>query len=155
MHETWRRRRAQSSVAAVRRLTLLLAAAAAAWFAGAPAPSAQYFGMDPGEFLFGECRDCHNFAEGAGPGRKAPNLWSVYGRTAGTAPGWEYTRELKASGIVWTETTMERWLRNPGAMVPGTKMDFQMPNDEQRELVLEYMRNADPAGYVRAIQGLK
>ena len=137
------------------RLAIALIAAATASFVHAAAPKAQYFGMDPGEVLFGECRDCHNFAEGAGPGRKAPNLWGVYGRTAATAPGWDYTPELRASGIVWTETTMEKWLRNPGALVPGTKMDFQVPNEEQRELVLEYMRNADPAGYMRAIQGLK
>ncbi len=139
----------------MRRLTLPLAAAAVAWLGHVPAPSAQYFGMDPGEVLFGECRDCHNFAEGAGPGRKAPNLWGVFGRVAGTAPGWDYTPELRASGIVWTETTMDRWLRNPGSVVPGTKMDFQVPNDQQREYVLEYMRNADIAGYLRAIQNLK
>ena len=119
-------------------------------------PRAQYMaGMDPGETLFGECRDCHSFAEGVGPGRKAPNLWCVFGRQAGTAPGYDYTSELKASGIVWTETTVDRWLRNPGAMVPGTRMDFQVPNDQQREYVLEYMRNADLPGYIRAIQGLK
>ena len=120
------------------------------------APRAQFMaGMDPGETLFGECRDCHNFAEGAGPGRKAPNLWGVFGRQAGSAPGYDYTPEMRASGIVWTETTLDKWLRNPGAMVPGTRMDFQMPNDEQREYVLEYMRNADLPGYIKAIQGLK
>ena len=76
-------------------------------------------------------------------------------RRAGTAPNFDYSPELQASGIVWTETTLDKWLRNPGAMVPGTRMDFQMPNDEQREYVLEYMRNADLPGYIKAIQGLK
>lgn len=122
----------------------------------APTPAvAQYFGMDPGEFLFGECRDCHTFAAGAGPGRKAPNLWGIYGRRAGTAPDYDYTPEMRTSGVIWTESTMDKWLRNPGAMVPGTRMDFQVPNEQQREYVLEFMRNADVQGYLRALQGLR
>ncbi len=138
------------------RTTAALGLLIAAWLLAPNAARAQFMEeMYPGETLFGECRDCHNFAEGAGPGRKAPNLWGVFGRVAGTAPGYDYTPELKASGIVWTETTMDKWLRGPGNMVLGTRMDFQVPNETQREYVLEYMRNADIAGYIRAIQGLK
>lgn len=111
--------------------------------------------MDPGEVLFGECRECHTFEAGAPHGKKGPNLWGIFGRPAATAVGFEYSPELTRSGIVWTETTLEKWLRNPRAWIPATKMDFQVPNDEQREYILEYMRNADIAGYMKALQGLK
>lgn len=119
------------------------------------AAQAQYFGMDPGEVLFGECRECHTFEAGAPHGKKGPNLWGVFGRPAGMAAGFEYSPELKASGIIWTETSLEKWLRNPRAWIAATKMDFQVPNEEQREFILEYMRNADIAGYRKALQGMK
>ena len=119
------------------------------------AAQAQYFGMDMGEVLFGECRECHTFEAGAPHGKKGPNLWGVFGRPAGTAAGFEYSAELQASGIVWTETSLENWLRNPRAWIPATKMEFQVPNEEQREYILEYMRNADIPGYMRALQGMR
>lgn len=140
-----------------RRIPVQCAAAAAialSVMATQPA-QAQFFGMDPGEVLFGECRECHSFEAGAPHGKKGPNLWGIFGRPAASAPGFEYSPELKGSGIVWTETALERWLRNPRAWIPATKMDFQVPNEEQREYILEYMRNADIAGYIRALQGLK
>ena len=108
-----------------------------------------------GEVLFGECRECHTFEAGAPHGKKGPNLWGVFGRPAGTAAGFEYSAELQASGIVWTETSLENWLRNPRAWIPATKMEFQVPNEEQREYILEYMRNADIPGYMRALQGMR
>ena len=139
-----------------RELARRVAAALLAWVVldGHPA-AAQMFGMDPGEFLFGECRECHTFEAGAPNGRKGPNLWGVFGRPAGTAAGFEYSAELQASGIVWTETSLENWLRNPRAWIPATKMEFQVPNEEQREYILEYMRNADIPGYMRALQGMR
>ncbi len=138
-----------------RRITVQCAAAVALFAAGAQPAQAQYFGMDPGEFLFGECRECHTFEAGAPHGRKGPNLWGIFGRPAASATGYDYSPELKGSGIVWTETALERWLRNPRTWIPATKMEFQVPNEEQREYILEYMRNADIAGYIKALQGLK
>ena len=53
-----------------------------------------------------------------------PNLHGVFGRKAGTAEGYEFSEAMIKSGIVWDDTTMADYNRDPKAKVPGTKMVF-------------------------------
>jgi len=69
------------------------------------------------------CMACHSFA----PGRHmtGPSLAGVWGRKAGTAEGFaRYSDALKRSGLVWDERTLDAWLKNPAALVPGNAMGF-------------------------------
>ena len=47
-----------------------------------------------------------------------------HGRKAGTAEGYAFSDAMKASGIVWDETTLTEYNRDPKGKVPGTKMVF-------------------------------
>ena len=76
-----------------------------------------------GEAHFGLCRACHNAVAG-GADMTGPNLHGVFGRHAGTKAGFAYSAPLKASGIVWDAASLDKWLTNPMADVPGTKMSF-------------------------------
>jgi cytochrome c len=52
-----------------------------------------------------------------------PSLAGVWQRKAGTAPGYErYSDALKRTGAVWSETTLDAWLRDPAAFAPGNFM---------------------------------
>ncbi len=87
-------------------------------------PSAyQNADLDNGRAKFAICKSCHTTARGAGP-MTGPNLWGVFGRKAGTSPGFAYSDGLKASGITWSAETIDNWIANPRAVVPGTKMTF-------------------------------
>ncbi|TMJ15714.1 MAG: c-type cytochrome [Alphaproteobacteria bacterium] len=77
---------------------------------------------------FGLCMSCHSSEKGA-PNRIGPNLAGVIGRKAGTAPGFAYSDAMKGSGIVWNEDQIARFIVNPSAMVPGTKMMIHGPRD--------------------------
>jgi len=66
------------------------------------------------------CRECHSFLKD--DNRLGPSLYGVVGRKAGTEPGYGYTQSLKDSGVTWDEQTLDKWIANPGAVIPGNGM---------------------------------
>jgi len=76
-----------------------------------------------GERVFNQqCKTCHSLEEG--PSLTGPTLHGMFGRKAGTAAGFEFSPEMIKSGIVWDETTLAEYSRDPKAKVPDTKMVF-------------------------------
>ena len=95
--------------------------------AGDPAHGAQ---------VYRTCALCHAFDKnGAGPKHAG-----VVGRTAGAVPDYRYSPALQKSGIVWTDETLDKWLADPQALVPGTKMFFNLDGAKDRADVIEYLR---------------
>lgn len=64
------------------------------------------------------CAACH----APGAGAVAPSLLGVVGRQAGTVPGFNYSKAMKAAGFKWDEATLTAFLRDPQAAVPGNRM---------------------------------
>jgi cytochrome c len=95
--------------------------------AGDPAHGAQ---------VYKTCALCHSFERnGAGPKHAG-----VFGRTAGTVADYRYSPALQKSGIVWSDATLDRWLADPQALVPGTKMFFNVDSAQDRADVIEYLK---------------
>jgi len=89
-----------------------------------------------GSDLFEEsCSGCHVPAGGG----QGPSLTGVVGRKAGAVAGFDYSPALKASGIVWTSTNLDRFLVDPGKMVPGTAMPIHVPDAAQRAAIISYL----------------
>ncbi len=108
--------------------TLLLALA----FAG-PAQAAS---VEHGETLYEGCQDCHSLDKNdVGPRHRG-----VFGRKAGTVPDYDYSQGLKSSGIVWDEVTLDKWLANPQAFVPGAKMFYHLADRQDRADVIAFLR---------------
>ncbi|MFG6485239.1 c-type cytochrome [Roseateles sp. BYS78W] len=82
-------------------------------------------GGDPvaGRKLFASCANCHAVGPSARHGF-GPQLNGLLGRKAGSLPGYAYSPGMKASGLVWNEATLTAFLRDPGGVVPGTKMRY-------------------------------
>lgn len=93
-----------------------------------------------GAAAFRKCASCHQ----VGPSARAgfgPQLNGVIGRRAAATGDYAYSPALKRSGIVWTDAALARFLRDPGAMVPGTKMRFWGIGDERQIAnLLAYLR---------------
>jgi cytochrome c len=88
-----------------------------------------------GEELFlDRCAMCH-VAEGGGQG---PSLKGLYGRKAGSVPGFAYSAALKASGVIWTGPELDRFLANPIVAIPGTAMPITVPDPKQRADLIAY-----------------
>jgi cytochrome c len=93
-----------------------------------------------GEKLYvARCGACHSIEEnGAGPRHRG-----LFGRKAGTQVGFEYSAALRASGVVWNAKTLDAWLANPNALVPGNKMVVQLANDPaDRAALVAWLRSA-------------
>ncbi len=99
-----------------------------------------------GEKVFAKCKVCHQIGEGA-KNAVGPDLNGVVGRKAGSAEGYSYSSANKDSGIVWTKENLEKYLKNPRAMVPGTKMIFPgLSNEKDIENVIAYLSQFGPDG---------
>jgi len=117
------------------------AAAAVAIVAGfgrsAAAPS-----PDPGERAFEKCYACHS-VDPAETGLPGPNLAGIIARRAGTASGFEYSAAMQAAGargLVWDRATLDRFLVDPAAVVPGTAMaPPDLDSEQERRSVVEYL----------------
>ena len=119
--------------------------AAAAWagsIAGALAGDAA-----AGETVFNQkCKVCHKIGEGA-TNFVGPELNGLIGRKTGSVEGYTYSDANKDSGITWDEAKLNEYLKNPKAVIPGTKMIFAgLPKDSDRDNLIAYLSQFDADG---------
>jgi cytochrome c2 len=75
-----------------------------------------------GEKRFEECGACHALEKGKES--VGPSLYGVFGRKAGEGGDFRYSPALKRSGITWDEHTIETFITDPQATVPGNRMPY-------------------------------
>lgn len=89
-----------------------------------------------GKALYQACAACHSIDENdVGPKHRG-----VFGRRAGSVADYNYSPALKRSGITWDDATLDRWLVNPSALVPGTKMFFKIDDAQARADLIAYLK---------------
>jgi cytochrome c len=86
------------------------------------------------------CGACHSLDAN----RVGPMHQGVFGREAGSVTNYDYSPALKGSGVVWNATTLDRWLADPEALVPGQRMGYQLSDATERADVIEYLREQSP-----------
>jgi cytochrome c len=90
-------------------------------------------------FQTGACVACHSITKGDNS-KVGPSLFGVLGRKAGTAPSLLGASEnLKAYGVIWTPETLDEFLVNPSAKVPGTPMSGMITDPKQRADMIAYL----------------
>lgn len=95
--------------------------------------------LDAGKKVFNKCRACHKVEEGAGHG-VGPNLHGVFGREAAAAEGFNYSKALAETDIVWNVENLSKYLENPRSFIPGNKMAFPgIRSEEDRQNVIAYL----------------
>lgn len=89
---------------------------------------------------FAVCSACHSVNKGEnGIG---PSLAGIYGTKAGIVEGFDFSPQLVESGITWDDASLDKWLTNPQAMVPGTKMSYAgMTDAAKRKEIIEYIKS--------------
>jgi cytochrome c2 len=99
-----------------------------------------------GAEVFKACAVCHTLRPD-GAGRAGPTLFGLFGRKAGTVPGYSYSEAFRNLDLVWTEETVSRLFEiGPQAYTPGTKMPEQtVGNAQERRAPIEFLKAAtDP-----------
>ena len=84
------------------------------------------------------CLGCHGDLKTAST--FGPNLTGIVGRKAGTGESGVHSRALLESGITWNEASLRKFLAGPTKQVPGTNMPVDVPDPQQIEDVVAYLR---------------
>lgn len=92
-----------------------------------------------GEEIYARCMACHSLTEN----RIGPRHCGVFGRRAGTVPGFDYSPAMGRAKIVWSEKTLNGFLTDPMKYVPGTAMVFAgVPDPKERADVITWLKEA-------------
>lgn len=92
-----------------------------------------------GAQAFAQCRACHTLNKGGRSGL-GPNLHGVFGRQAGTVPGYNYSPAIKKSGLRWDEKTLNEYLASPMKKVPGSRMPIGVADPARRAALIAYLK---------------
>jgi len=117
------------------RATVVLALAAVV-AVGHSAPSFASEDAVHGAKVYQDCMICHSLDKN----EIGPRHRNVFGSKAGSVPGYDYSAALTNSNIVWNEATLDEWLTDPQALVPGTKMNFSVDDAQDRGDVIAFLR---------------
>jgi cytochrome c len=128
VHASLRRR--EKYAAAVVLAVAISALAEKAWAGGLTGDAAR------GETLYEACTDCHSLDKNdVGPRHRG-----VFGRKAASLPDYDYSDALRSANIVWNDETLDKWLTDPQAVAPGSKMFFHLDNPQDRADVIAYLK---------------
>jgi len=106
------------------------------------APAAAVGDPAAGEKLYSRCQGCHSIDVN----RVGPRHQGLFGRMAGGLEDYNYSDAMKASGIVWDETTLDRFLAAPRDFIKGTRMPFAgMKDPQERADLIAYLKQATAA----------
>ncbi|MDR6820982.1 cytochrome c2 [Neorhizobium sp. 2083] len=89
--------------------------------------------------VFAPCAHCHQIGPGA-RNSTGPVLTGVIDRPAAST-AYPYSSAMRNSGLVWDETTLHAFLKNPHKLVPGTRMALAGLSDAQIDTLLDYIRS--------------
>jgi cytochrome c len=92
-----------------------------------------------GKKLYSRCQGCHSIDVN----RVGPRHQGLFGRHAGSLEDYNYSEALKASGVIWDETTLDQFLTAPREFIKGTKMPFSgMKSPQERADLIAYLKQA-------------
>ena len=116
------------------RYAAMLTAALAAW------PMLAQAEGDPvaGKTVFNKCSACHSIK--AGENKIGPSMHGIVGKASHSAEGFNYSEPMKAYNVTWDRPTLDAYLVNPRATVPGTRMIFAgLKTPEERSNLIAYL----------------
>jgi cytochrome c len=92
-----------------------------------------------GKQLFEECAACH-VLKPQDDGNVGPSLTGLFGRKAGSRDDFRYSGPMKRSGLDWNRGTLDQFLSEPQALVPGNRMPYSgMTDAADRKALIDYL----------------
>jgi cytochrome c len=97
-----------------------------------------------GKAVSAKCEACHDLSS-AKTTKIGPELYGVVDRPRASIAGFSYSGAMKAKGGTWTYDELFKFLKSPGAYIPGTKMSFAGDSkvDDRINLIAFLRTNAD------------
>lgn len=88
-----------------------------------------------GERIFQYCFSCHSVDPNEQTQLEGPSLYRIVGRPTASLPGFNYSDAMKKrgrDGLKWDAPTLNAYIADPQAVVPGTRMSAAPLRDEQQ-----------------------
>jgi cytochrome c len=85
------------------------------------------------------CTACHSLDHS----RIGPAHRGVYGRHVAQVTGFDYSAALKSSLVIWNAQSLDRWLTNPEAFIPGQKMGYSVPDPHDRADIIAFLASPE------------
>jgi cytochrome c len=99
-----------------------------------------------GQRAFNACAQCHSLE----PDRSmtGPSLAELWNRKAGSLASFpRYSPALTSSNVVWSDKTLDEWIKYPQHVIPGNQMTFAGVKDaQQRSDLLAFLKEATRPG---------
>lgn len=86
-----------------------------------------------------QCSACHRLDPNAPPGQ-GPNLAGVYGRKAGSVPGFSYSPGFAKADFNWDEQHLDPYLTNPQSVIAGAVMPYRQAKAPVRAAIIGYLK---------------
>jgi cytochrome c len=111
---------------------------AIAAFVVASTPLVRAADVEKGKAVFEQCAACHSL-DGTGD-YDGPTLNGVIGRKAGSLEDYRYSAAMKRSDVVWDAVTLDKYVGDPQAFIPGNRMAFAGIGDKtQRDDLIAFL----------------
>lgn len=91
------------------------------------------------ELYESRCTACHSLDHS----RIGPAHRGVFGRSAGQVAGFDYSKALRGARVTWTARSLDRWLTNPEAFIPGQKMGYSVPDAQDRADIISFLASPE------------
>jgi cytochrome c len=107
--------------------------------AGSPAQATTAGDPVSGQAIFEKrCTGCHSLTQN----HEGPRLQGVYGRPTASVQNFPYSDALKNAHLVWDDRSLEKWLTDPDAFLPGNNMDFRVIKPQERKDIIAYFKQS-------------
>jgi cytochrome c len=100
-----------------------------------------------GKTISGKCEQCHDTSSAA-TNKIGPALYGVVDRKRASVAGFDYSAAMKGKGGEWSYDELFKFIKSPGAYIPGTKMSFAgLSKSDDRINLIAFLRSnaASPA----------
>jgi len=87
-----------------------------------------------------QCMACH----AADISLAGPLHRGVVGRKSASVPDYPYSPALQKLRVTWNDRTLNTWLQSPNTMAPGNRMGFAVPNAQDRQDLIAYLKTLQP-----------
>jgi cytochrome c len=91
------------------------------------------------ELYESRCTACHSLDHS----RIGPAHRGVFGRQAGQVEGFDYSEALKSADVTWTARSLDRWLTDPEAFLPGQKMGYSVADAQDRADIISFLASPE------------
>lgn len=101
-----------------------------------------------GERIFQYCFSCHSVDPSEQTRLEGPSLYHILNRPAASLKDFTYSEAMKkraAEGLTWNTATLNAYVADPQAIVPGTRMSATPLRDDQaRADLIAYLAKSGP-----------